>query len=274
LHVAARQSKEEVALIMNPFKHVFLAGLATAAAAASPLTETAAVQTMPDPSAPAITFLKAGSEPVPAPPGAAPAPPGWMAVSVPGPFEGYVENKNLTKDLLVRPGAPLFLAPAAGAGVLAIAAKGDSITITGIRGKWTQVRLGRNLVGFIRVGPEPGAAPVAGPAPAFPAPAVSEATPGRPPEVSSAGGYEVLPRYFEGRFVSAKRRVFWEPTRPYAWQLVGPSGSRIAYVDASKLLLTDQLDNYIGKNVLVRGTPRHVLATDDIVVVADSLELK
>ncbi len=51
---------------------------------ATPLMETAAVQTRPDPAAPAITYLKAGSEPVVATNALATTPAGWLAVELPG----------------------------------------------------------------------------------------------------------------------------------------------------------------------------------------------
>ena len=41
--------------------------------------------------------------------------------------------------------------------------------------------------------------------------------------------------------------------QPYAWQLVDADGNRIAYVDLTKLLLTDQIENYSGHAVVVLG---------------------
>jgi len=99
-----------------------LAGLA--AAAAAPLPGTTAVQTRPEADAPAIGYLKAGSEPVPAD---APAPEGWMAVSLPGPFSAYVRSGDLSKSLDVRPGASLYLEPKPDAPVLTLAAAGYKI---------------------------------------------------------------------------------------------------------------------------------------------------
>ena len=63
---------------------------AVASLVAAPLTVTTAVHTKPDASAPAISFMKAGTDPVPAPNAPANLPPGWIAVELPGPFEGYV----------------------------------------------------------------------------------------------------------------------------------------------------------------------------------------
>jgi len=117
--------------------------------AAAPLTETAAVQTLPDSGAPVITLLKAGTEPVLAPAPAEGIPAGWTAVQVSGPFEAYVRNADLTKQLEVRPGASLLLAPKATAGVLTVFAKGDQARITGLLGSWTQVSLDKTLVGYL-----------------------------------------------------------------------------------------------------------------------------
>jgi len=265
--------------------------LAASAAHSAPLAETTAVQTQPDPSAPSITFLSAGTEPVPAPPGVVPLPDGWQAVTLPGPFEAYVENKNLNKALDVVPGSPVYLAPNSDSGVLAIVRKGDRVSITGLRGKWTQVRLDESLVGYIHLGPLPaaGAAPAlpqplpegAGNPSGVPAPAASPAVPPAPPttapgkpaaENAGASGPEVVARTLEGRFVSTKH--FLGGQRPYEWQLNDPAGDRRAYLDVGKLLLTDQIDKYIGREVSVSGTVKPVPGTPDIVVEVESLQLR
>jgi hypothetical protein len=64
------------------------------------------------------------------------------------------------------------------------------------------------------------------------------------------------------------------PKRPYDWQLVDPSGKRIAYVDLSKLLLTDQIENYSGHGVVVLGSLMPVKDTDDLVIFVEGLRLK
>ena len=247
---------------------------------AATLSVSTAVQTQPDAASPVITVLKAGSE-QPAPTDrAGPAPAGWSAVEVPGPFEGYVRNKDLTKQLDVVPGASIYLAPKDGAGVLTVFEKGDKAEITGLHGIWTQVRLEKTLVGYIRTGPaepapasvtpavsvEPSAAPLsAPPASAAPAPAASAAAPAQEGSVA-------LSRLFEGTLAST--RSVLAPRRPYDWQLLDASGKRIAYVDIGKLLLTDQIENYAGRSVVVLGSIRPVRETKDLVIEVEGFRLK
>jgi hypothetical protein len=64
------------------------------------------------------------------------------------------------------------------------------------------------------------------------------------------------------------------PKRPYDWELVDASGKRIAYVDLSKLLLTDQIENYSGHGVVVLGSLKPVKDTDDLVILVEGLRLK
>ena len=170
---------------------------------AAPLSATAAVQTQPDPASPVIAYLKAGSEPVPAGEGSVAPPPGWMTVELPGPFEGYVMDKDFNKGLDVRPGSSIYLAPKPDAGVLAVAAAGDKIVITGLDGKWTQVRLEKKIVGYVNL------APIASAPPAL----VTEAAPA--PAAAPAAGTarrrrsdSTLPRSLEGKFVAASHHVF------------------------------------------------------------------
>jgi hypothetical protein len=264
------------ALLSTAFGPCLLAlGLAAGGSAglASPLTATAAVQTRPEAGAPIVTYLKAGAEPaVPAGSNALPTPPGWTAVALPGPFEGYVLNKDFTKGLDVKPGSSVYLAPKDGAGVLAVTAAGDKTEITGLFGKWTQIQLKKDLVGYLETSPAPATVP-ASPAAALPAavPAVAaEPVAG----TAAAGGTEgpALARTFEGRFVSTHHAFV--PRKPYDWQLVDESGARLAYLDISKLMFTDQVAKYTERAVVVYGAVHPSADGENIVVAVESLQLK
>jgi len=257
---------------------LFSAGILSAA----PLTSTTAVHTAPDASSPAVSYLKAGTEPVPMA-GSIATPAGWMAIELPGPFEGYVENKDLTKSLDVRPGAAIRLAPTAEAGTLALAEKDDQTTITGLRGRWTQISLDKTLTGYINLGGVPGhVSPIGTPAssgspgsaaaPGFGpggAPAMGRAAPTMD---SGDGGGASLPRQFGGRFVSTRRPL--TPRRPYDYALNDEAGRRHAYLDTSKLMLTDQLDRYVDREVVISGTARSIDGGRELVIAVESLQLK
>jgi hypothetical protein len=266
-----------------------------AAAIAAPLATTTAVHTKPDAASPAITSLKAGTEPTPAVSARINPPPGWMAVELPGPFEAYVENRDLNKSLDVKPGANIRLAPKADAPVLTVAEKGDKISITGLRGKWTQISLQKPLVGFINVGAGSSTVaatatkPMSTPAPATntnrPAPAPLAPAPVTPSVYGSAGagqaapmvnlgdgGATTLPRQFAGRFVSTRRPL--APRRPFDYALNDEAGKRYAYLDISKLLLTEQIEKYTDRNVVVFGAARATADGKDIVITVETLQLK
>lgn len=268
---------------LNPVARILtLAAVGAGSLLGAPLAVPTAVHTKPDASSPAITFLKAGTEPSAALNAPADLSPGWIAVELPGPFEGYVENKDLTKSLDVKPGTPIRLAPKADAGVLTVAEKGDKVTISGLKGKWTQLSVEKKITGFANVGgttglPAVAATPAAGgltgtlPA----APAVQTSTqPGQAaPSMSSGdGGSSVLPRQFAGRFVSTRRA--FAPRRPYEFALNDDAGKRYAYVDTSKLLLTEQIEKYIDKKVVVFGAAKPVPDTKDIVIIVETLRLQ
>lgn len=260
-----------------------LASSAFASLIAAPLTVTTAVHTKPDDKSPAISYLKAGTDPVPAPSAPANLPAGWTAIELPGPFEGYIESKDLTKALDVKPGTNIRLAPKADAPVLAVADRGDKTSITGLRGKWTQISLEKKLLGYIRTAP--GATPAAkapspspSPAPIAPAPVTPSAygtgTAGQAAPMVNLGdgGSSTLPRQFAGRFVSTRRPL--APRRPYDYALNDEAGKRYAYVDISKLLLTEQIEKYIDRHVVVFGAAKPVPDTKDIVIVVETLQLK
>ncbi len=262
--------------------------LTAAALPAAVLTATTAVHTKPDATSPAISYLKAGTDPVPASGTVASSPAGWMAIDLRGPFEGYVENKDLAKSLDVKPGSPIRLAPKADAGVLTIAVAGDKTTLTGIRGKWTQISLERPLIGYIHLGGSAGYLPPIATAPAasttrtagpLAPPPVSPgiygvATPGQPSPMVNLGdgGSSTLPRQFAGRFVSTRRPL--TPRRPYDYALNDETGRRFAYLDVSKLLLTDQIEKYLNLNVVVFGAAQSTPEGRDFLIQVESLQLK
>ena len=261
---------------------VFLA--TTAAALAAPLAATTAVHAKPDEASPVVGILKAGSEAVPATAAVANTPADWMAVELPGPFDGYVQNRDITKSLDVRVGAPIRLAPKPESGVLTTMEQSDKSNITGLHGKWTQISLQKNLTGYIRVTgvstyPSPATAgtPITNP-PLAPAPITpvvyGVTTAGRPAPMLNLGdgGSSTLPRQFQGKFVSTRNP--FRPRRPFEWALNDDAGERYAYLDVSKLLLTEQLDKYVDHHVLVYGAAKPVTGGKDIVIEVESLQLQ
>jgi len=267
----------------------------TAALVGAPLTETTAVHTRADASSPAVTFLKAGTEPMPAAELMGSTPAGWLAVEMPGPFEAYVLNKDLTKSLNLKPGASIHLAPKADAAVLTTATKEDKATITGLQGRWTQIKLEKKIIGYIHLGGmlttaaagaspssiKSGAAPAAATAPTGPmspapvSPAVyGVASAGQPAPIINLGdgGGSTLPRQFAGRFVSTRRP--FSPRRPYDWALADAAGKRYAYLDVSKLLLTEQIETYANREIVVFGAAKTEPGGKDIVVRVETLQLK
>lgn len=249
---------------------------ASAALQAAPLAETTPVYSKPDASSVAIEILKIGAEPAAAPGVAAPA--GWTAVTVTGTHEVYAANKDVNKALEVKVGSPYRTEAKSDAPVFATAEKDDKTEIIDYRGKWTKFRLTKSVVGYIKTPVAKTSAPVAAaPAPiketAAPAPAPAQTVTaiGHPAPVGD-GASSALPRLFQGKLASTYNPL--RPRRPYEFQLNDDTGARYAYVDVSKLLATEQLNKYLDRTVVVYGTAKAVPGTKDMVVVAESLQLR
>jgi hypothetical protein len=253
-------------------------------AAANPLTAIAAVQTAPEPSAPIVTYLKAGTEPAPATQVHSDLPPGWIAVELPGPFDGFVLNRDFNKNLEIKTGSPIYLSPRPDAAILTVAEKGDPVEIVGLFGRWTKIRLKKDLVGYAQVAaapPVPAAPASYSPPPpvspepaAAPAPSAASSAPAGSPSptpVSDSGSIP-LPRILAGHLVSTHH--FFSGRPPYDWQIEDESGTRIAYLDISRLLLTDQIDKYVDRQVIVSGSLKPVPNRKDIVLEVESLRLQ
>jgi hypothetical protein len=269
-------------------KFLALASLFAAAsfACAAPLTAPTTVHSKPDEKSPTIALLNAGTQTVTAA-GTAGVPSGWMAVELPGPFTGYVQNKDLAKSLDVLPGAPIYLAPKIESGVLTVAEKDDKTTIDGVVGKWSRLVLDKKIVGYIRTTNAAPALPAIATAPAV-APINTTPAPMTPPVPAVAHGVSTggqsapminlsdsgagLPRSFQGRFVSTRRPL--APRRPYDWALNDEAGKRYAYLDVSKLLQTEQIEKYTDHMVVVYGAAKASPDGKDILIQVESLQLK
>ncbi len=239
-------------------------------AAADILPADAAVFIQPDPKSHVLSRLKAGSTIIYT--GDAPA--GWRRVELSGTFEAYVHNRDITKGLEVREGANILGAPKKDAAVISTAQEGDKTEVVGIaNGDWCQIKLTKKLQGFIAVGAtantgdtKPALYSAAPAAPVAPTTTIGRAVPMSP---NSAD----LPRDFAGRLVLAKRPII-NPNPPYDYQVMDQSGRRFAYVDTRRLLISDKIENYVDRSVTITGTVRNTVDGKDLVIAAESMQLK
>ncbi|MFA5056702.1 MAG: SH3 domain-containing protein [Opitutaceae bacterium] len=244
------------------------AGLA-ASLSAAPLMETTAIHAQPDAASPAIGYLKAGTEPAAA--ANATAPGGWMAIELPGPHEGYVNNNDFSKSLDIHPGAAIRLQPKAGAPILTTMQEGDKVEITGLRSGWTQIKLAKTIPGYIRIGGTPSAPPPA--VPSIPAAATAPSA-GPSPLVIGNGPAAALPRQFQGVFAETRRILLIGPRRDYGYQLNNLDGQRIAFLDVTRLLATDKMEPYLDRPVTVTGVLKQTPDGKNLVIEVETLELK
>ncbi|MDP2137687.1 MAG: SH3 domain-containing protein [Candidatus Didemnitutus sp.] len=244
--------------------------LSTVQLSADPLKTDTAVFQQADASSPIITQLKRGENVEPA--GDAPA--GWRRISVTGTFEAFVHSRDISKSLEVREGANLVTAPSKTAPILSVAQKTDQTEITGLRGDYCQIKVTKQLEGFIAIGQmanrpaESALAPIAG-SPVPPPVAASNALGRAVPSGNTAD----LPRLFSGTLVIA-RRALLNPNPPYDYQLTDLSGRRFAYVDTKRLVLTGRIDSFLDQIVIVTGTVRNTVDGKDLVVIAESMQAK
>lgn len=239
-------------------------------AAADILSSDTAVFIQPDPKSHVLSRLKAGNTIVYT--GDAPA--GWRRVELSGTFEAYVHNRDITKNLDVREGANILAAPKKDAAVITVAQAGDKTEVVGLANSdWCQIKLEKKLQGFIATAAaanlSPDAkpiAPVAPVTPATPTTSVGHAVP-------IAGNSADMPRLFAGRLVLARRPLI-NPNPPYEYQLTDQSGRRFAYVDTRRLLLTDKIEAYLDRQISVTGTVRNSVDGKDLVIAAESMQLK
>lgn len=250
---------------------VLLLAASVRLAAADILPSDAAVFLQPDAKSHVITRLKRGNTIIYT--GDAPA--GWRRVEISGAFEGYAHNRDITKGLEVREGGSILAAPKKDAAVLTVAQEGDKTEVVGLAGgDWCQIRLEKKLQGFIATG--------AANIPSDPSPLLTPAAPAATPAapvstigraVPLSGNTADMPRLFAGRLVLAKRALI-NPNPPYDYQLTDAAGRRFAYVDTKRLLLTDKIEAYLDRQISLSGTVRNTVDGKDLVIAAESMQLK
>jgi hypothetical protein len=252
--------------------------LAAVSAPAATLEAPLPAYASPDASAPILGTAKAGTKIA-----AGTAPSGWAAVELAGPHTVYVTDKDTLKNFEVRPGAAYHAQPRANAPVIGLAGDADPAEFADIVGKFNKFSLNKSLIAYVRM-PVAAATPVAPVAAAKPAatppplmddlqgtlhqdiPANRPVSPGQGLEA----GEPRLARTFFGVVASSRNAL--RPRRPWDYQINDDGGTRIAYLDISKLLLTEQIDAFLGRPVSILGTAETVGA--DLVIRVESLKLQ
>lgn len=228
-------------------RHLVLGSLLVAVSAlrAEPLTRDATVYARPDPASTVLKILPAGTATTTAMNPTEPVPSGWMAVEIAGPHELFIENKDVAKNLDAKPGAFFYLRPDRHAPVVATMQPTDRAELANLAGDFTSYIVDKPIVGYIKLGNAVATVPAAPTRPA-----VTVASPVAAGEIGRAA----MPRFFEGRLAATQNFIAYK--HPYNFQLLDPSGNRFAYLDISHLLLTDKIDLFLDRVVVIYGTVR------------------
>lgn len=257
------------------------------AATAATLSFDAPMHVSPDPRAESVGTLPAGSSVTPvlredlAAAGIAEPPPGWIAVRHAVTVEGYVRNKDIGKDLAMKPDSPLFADATEGSAVLATVGPKDPVETGDPVGRYSKATLRNDQIVFINSVPpesramvsQQGSAPVAAlttpaapTAPeAAPAPAPKSKAPAVPVQITAA------PRTFEGYLIRTRRILGQGPKLDY--QLVDENNKRIALLDVSALLVTEPIEFFEGRLVKIYGPGLSMEGVTDAIIRVENLRL-
>lgn len=270
--------------LLTPFA-LFVSVLAVRA---DTLTTAAPAYASPSAEAPILGTAQIGSRLV-----TSPAPSGWQAVEIAGPHTVFVTEKDTLKNFQVRPGAAYYATPQPDAPVIGLAGDQDPAVFADIVGRYNKFSLNKPLVAYVRVAvtpvtpvtPAPQAFVPVSPTPAAPLPttssddmsgtlredipASSPAAAGRTAELGEPG----LARTFFGTVASTRHPL--RPRRPFDFQLIDAGGSRIAYLDVSRLMLTERVEAFIDRPVSLFGLAEPLgVSGNEIVIRVETLKLQ
>lgn len=211
---------------------------------------------------------------------------GWKAISYFDSFQGFVRRADITKDLLVAPGAPVYFSPKADKEqILTHATSDDAFEVDHVAGDWAEISFSKPITGFVRPD-NSGAAAARQPAPESqivleePEMPVFEDVKTPPPETSrsktisdrSAIPGDGIMRLYEGRLRKSRSFLFAQP--PYTFQVVDSSGNRISYLDLDKLLITTPIDRFLDRVFLFYGQAEPIEGRRDFVIRVEHMRLK
>lgn len=254
------------------------------AATAATLSFEATMHVSPDDQAETVGTLPAGSSITPvlreelAAAGITEPPPGWIAVRHAVAVEGYVRNKDIGKDLAMKPDSPIFADAAEGSAVLATVGPKDPVETGDPIGRYSKATLRKDQIVFVnsvppesramvsQQAPVPAAAVAAPTAPeAAPAPAPKSKAPAAPVQITAA------PRTFEGYLMRTRRILGQGPKLDY--QLVDENNKRIALLDVSALLVTEPIEFFEGRMVKIYGPGLSMEGVNDAIIRVENLRL-
>jgi hypothetical protein len=268
---------------------------------AATLAFDAAMRIQPEESAPAVGELPAGTnissllrEELSAA-GLAQPPPGWIAIRSPGPFTGFVPNRDVQDDGTIRTGAEIRAQPLPDAPLLLIVEEGDQTEASEPMGDWSRASIRTDLIVFVNaLPPESRSQAAPGEEATSPAPeaevALEEAAPAperprkvrkprrertpKPPREAKVDPTPVetagAPRTFEGYLMRNRR---WFGRAKYDYQLVDENNKRIALLDLSSLSSGAQLDAFENRRVSVYGPGLSRPDVSDPIIRVETLRL-
>ena len=206
---------------------------------------------------------------------------GWNWFEYEGSFRGFVENRQVGKDLEVSIGALVHLRPSSNSPILSIIEEGDPAKVIW-GGDWVEIEFTKAVPVYFRYpdhkGTEvpliPSASPEDDSTGIRDQDSFSRNSKAASPSGSASEGPAAtdLLRHFDGILQSTRKRA--KSVELYQWKLVDPAGKRIAYVDTSKLLLSSPLQEFEGQNVVIYGAANSIKNSKSMVVIARSLRLK
>jgi hypothetical protein len=200
-------------------------------------------------------------------------PAGWIAVRFPGPTFGFVLDSEIRKDLTAKPGAIVRVSPSPDTEILTMVGEQDAVDLVEPAGAWAKVVVRRELLLFLNPVP-PESRSQAVPEPLLTPEQIDAAagkTPPKPAPVVVPSPADATPRLFQG-YLMRTRRVLWTGPK-LDYQLVDENNRRIALLDLSSLLVTEDLGSFEGRLVNVFGTGASLPEVSGVVIKVENLRL-
>lgn len=204
---------------------------------------------------------------------------GWEPISFLDNLRGFVKRSDVTKDLMVSPGAAIYATAEDSPNIITRAHQNDQFEVERLAGDWVEVSFRKPVIAFVPPARNGSTATRESrpPAPSIldEAPAATEPeAAGRSTPITSRAGIPTdgILRSYEGRL--SQPRTFFGRTPVFPFQIVDASGNRIAYLDLSRLLITTPLDHFLGREFHFYGRAEAIEGRRDFVIRVEQMRQK
>ncbi len=185
---------------------------------------------------------------------------GWFVVRYRALHTGFTPEANVMKDLILKPGAPIYAAPDKAAHVMGLVPPKAQMAVSSVENGWAKTQFTATLPLYFYKA----AAPVKT--------AVSSREPTTIASDATRGQFDGQPRFYQGVMKRHNFRIGLQQTN-YEYELENLEGRVVAYLDFKDLISPSPVMDFANKRVQLYGVGEHYKVPPHVVIKVKQIQL-